>query len=70
MPYSVKGFFEINKDMVQILLMLEVLFKQDSKVEDHADSSVVLVVNVQQPLEASQLNGVHSFLLAQSGLNS
>ena len=32
--YSVKGFFEINEDMVQILLMLEVLFTQDSKVED------------------------------------
>ena len=34
MPYSVKGFFEINEDMVQILLMLEVLFTKDSKVED------------------------------------
>ena len=34
MPYSVKCFFEINEDMVQILLMLEVLFTQDSKVED------------------------------------
>ena len=34
MPYSVKGFFEINEDMVQIMLMLEVLFTQDSKVED------------------------------------
>ena len=34
MPYSAKGFFEINEDMVQILLMLEVLFTQDSKVED------------------------------------
>ena len=34
MPYSVKSFFEINEDMVQILLMLEVLFLQDSKVED------------------------------------
>ena len=34
MPYSVKSFFEINGDMVQILLMLEVLFTQDSKVED------------------------------------
>ena len=34
MPYSVKGFFEINEDMVQILLMLKVLFTQDSKVED------------------------------------
>ena len=29
-----KAFFEINEDMVQILLMLEVLFTQDSKVED------------------------------------
>ena len=34
MPYIVKGFFEINEDMVQILLMLKVLFTQDSKVED------------------------------------
>ena len=34
MPYSVKGFFEINEDMVQILLILEVLFIQKSKVED------------------------------------
>ena len=34
MPYSVKGFFLINEDMVQILLTLEVLFTQDSKVED------------------------------------
>ena len=34
MPYPVKGFFEINEDMVQILLMLEILFTQDSKVED------------------------------------
>ena len=34
MPYSVKGVFEINEDMVQIQLMLEVLFTQDSKVED------------------------------------
>ena len=34
MPYSVKGFFKINEDMVQILLMLEVLFTQNSKVED------------------------------------
>ena len=33
MPYSVKGFFEIDEDMVQILLVLEVLFTQDSKVE-------------------------------------
>ena len=29
-----KGFFEINEDIVQILLMLEVLFTQDSKVAD------------------------------------
>ena len=34
MPYSIKGFFEINEDMVQILLMLEVLSTQGSKVED------------------------------------
>ena len=34
MPYSVKGFFEINEDMVHILLMLEVLLTQDFKVED------------------------------------
>ena len=34
MPYSVKGFFEIDEDMIQILLVLEVLFKQDSEVED------------------------------------
>ena len=27
-------FFGINEDMVQILLMLEVLFTQDSKAED------------------------------------
>ena len=34
MAFSVKGIFEINEDMIQILLMLEVLFTQDSKVED------------------------------------
>ena len=34
MPYSVKCFFEINEDMVKILLVSEVLFTQDSKVED------------------------------------
>ena len=34
MPYSVKGVFEINEDMVKSVLMLEVLFTQDSKVED------------------------------------
>ena len=34
MPYSIKGLFKINDDIVQILLMLEVLFTQDSKVED------------------------------------
>ena len=33
MPYSVKGFFEIDEDMVQIMLVLEVLFTQD-EVED------------------------------------
>ena len=34
MPYSVKGIFETNEDIVQILLMLEVLFTQDSDVGD------------------------------------
>ena len=34
MSYSVKGFFEIDEDMEQILLVLEVLFTQDSEVED------------------------------------
>ena len=34
MPYSVKGFLEVNEDMVQGMLTLEVLFTQDSKVED------------------------------------
>ena len=34
MPYSVKDYFEINEEMVQILLMLEVLFTQDSRVKD------------------------------------
>ena len=34
MPYSVKGFCEIDEDMVQILLVLKVLFTQDSEVED------------------------------------
>ena len=29
-----KAFFEINEDMVQILLVLEVLFTQNSEVED------------------------------------
>ena len=33
MSYPVKGFFEISEDMVQILLMLKVLFTQDSEVE-------------------------------------
>ena len=33
MPYFVKGFLEINEYIVQILLMLEVLFTQDSEVE-------------------------------------
>ena len=34
MPYSVKGFFEVSENMVQFLLMLEVLFTQDPKVDD------------------------------------
>ena len=29
-----KAFFEINEDLVQILLMMKVLVTQDSKIED------------------------------------
>ena len=43
MPHSVKGFFEINADMVQILLMLEALFTQDSKVDDLFCFSLVII---------------------------
>ena len=32
--YPVKGFFEIIDDMVKISLMLQVIFTQDSKIED------------------------------------
>ena len=34
MPNPVECFLEINEDMIQILLMLKVLFIQDSEVED------------------------------------
>ena len=33
MSYPVKGFLDNNDDMMQILLMLEVFFTQDSEVE-------------------------------------
>ena len=33
MPYSVKGSFEINEDVIQILLIFKVLFTQDSKIQ-------------------------------------
>ena len=34
MPYSVKGNFEINEDMVKMLLMFGVLFRQDSEAKE------------------------------------
>ena len=34
MPYPVECFLETNEDLVQILLMLEVHFTQDSEIED------------------------------------
>ena len=34
MPFSVKGLFEVNDVIVQVLPMLEVPFQQNSKVED------------------------------------
>ena len=33
MPYPVKCLFEVNKDLVEIFLVLQVLFAEDSKVE-------------------------------------
>ena len=33
MPYPVKCLLEVNKDMVEIFLVLQVLFAEDSKVE-------------------------------------
>ena len=58
MPYSVKGFFEISEDMVQILLMFEVLFTQDSKVEDlfcGASSCSVVLLPVLNPACSSAI---------------
>ena len=40
MPYPDEGFLEVSEDMVQILLMLEVFFTQDSEIKD---CSVVLL---------------------------
>ena len=34
MPYPVKCLLEVNKDMLDILLVLHVLFTEDSKVEN------------------------------------
>ena len=49
MPYSVKGFFEINEDMVQILLMLEVLFTTELKIEKPLnDFSSVFEIIIQE----------------------
>ena len=56
MPYSVKGFFEINEDMVQILLMLEVLFTQDSKVEDLFCSAPLLYFLLKTVTEPSRIS--------------
>ena len=33
MPYPVEGFLQFSEEKVQILLMLDVLFTQDSEVE-------------------------------------
>ena len=34
MPYSVKRLFKINKDVIEVLLMLEVPLAQYPKIED------------------------------------
>ena len=33
-PYSVKRLFKINKDVIEVLLMLEVPLAQYAKIED------------------------------------
>ena len=45
MLYSVKGFIEINEDMVQILLMFEVLSTQDFKVEVKSLERVIFFIH-------------------------
>ena len=40
MPYSVERLLEVNKDMVEIFLVLQVLFAEDSKVENLLYSTV------------------------------
>ena len=34
MPKHVEGFLEVYEDMVEVLLVLEIFFTEDSKVED------------------------------------
>ena len=34
MPYSVKRPFKINKDVIEVLMMLEVTLAQHPKIED------------------------------------
>ena len=51
-----KAFFEIDDDMVQTLLVLEVLFTQDSEVEDlfcGASSGFVVLAKLQVALLGS-----------------
>ena len=40
MPYPVKCLLEVNKDMVEIFLVLQVLFAEDSKIENLLCSTV------------------------------
>ena len=40
MPYPVKCLLEVNEDMVEIFLVLQVLFSEDSKVENFFCSTV------------------------------
>ena len=40
MPYHVKCLLEVSKDMVEILLVLQVLFTEDSKIESSLCNTV------------------------------
>ena len=60
MPYLFKGFLEINEDIVQILLMLEVLFTQDSGM---AICSVVLLPALNPACSSAVISSAQGFSL-------
>ena len=60
MPYSVKGFFEINEDMVQVLLMLEVLFNKILRLKI---CSVVLLPALNPAFSSATISSAWGFSL-------